>query len=240
MKALIIAAGKGTRLRNEIDTILPKPLYRAGNDYIIGHVIKNLAKAGITHIYIVVGFMKEKMIEALGDGSRYNVKISYIVNPDIEKANGFSAYQAKGFLHEPFLLCMSDHIFRPHIVRDFVRAMQGQQRSHLAVDTRISSVFDIQDATKVLTDGNSAITKIHKRLAEFHCVDTGMFYFTPEYFEALETAMGKGDFTQTGGVQELADRGKMFMWDIGDRPWVEIDNAADLAEFERRQHEFSD
>ncbi len=237
MKAVIIAAGKGTRINTDTSEVKPKPLYKAGDDYIIGHVIKHLAKGGVTHVYVIVGFMKEKMMDALGDGSQYGVKISYVVNPDIEKANGFSAYQAKGFLHEPFILCMSDHIFNPSVVRDFVNFVRGKNQSYLAVDKRISNVFDIQDATKVLADGNDAIKKIHKRLTEFNCVDTGMFYFTPEYFEALESSMGKGDYTQTGGTQELANRGKMFVWDIGDRPWMEIDNREDLAEFERKQEQ---
>lgn len=76
MKAMILAAGLGTRMRPLTDT-LPKPLLQVGSKSLIEYHICNLAKAGITEIVINHFHLGEKLEAALGDGSRYGVNIEY-------------------------------------------------------------------------------------------------------------------------------------------------------------------
>jgi len=224
MKALIVAAGKGNRI-NANET--PKPLLKCFDKHIIEYVINNLKLAGVEDFYIVVGFMGEKIKEALGDGSRYGIKINYIENPEYEKANGLSVYKAKDFINEPFILSMSDHILHPKIVSDFVSFVKEKNECYLCTDKKIDSIQDIADATKVLEE-DCKITNIHKELTEFNVVDCGLFYLTPRFFSALEASQSKGDFSITGGVQELANLKKMFTFDIGDSNWIDIDTEEDL------------
>ncbi len=76
MRAMILAAGLGTRMRPLTDT-LPKPLLRAGGKALIEYHLINLAQAGIRDIVINHFHLGEKLEEALGDGSRYGVSLAY-------------------------------------------------------------------------------------------------------------------------------------------------------------------
>ncbi len=76
MKAMILAAGLGSRMRPLTDS-LPKPLLKVGDKALIEYHIGNLAAAGITQIVINHYHLGEKLEAALGDGARYGVNIAY-------------------------------------------------------------------------------------------------------------------------------------------------------------------
>ncbi|MDR5900882.1 N-acetylmuramate alpha-1-phosphate uridylyltransferase MurU [Halomonas icarae] len=76
MKAMILAAGLGTRMRPLTDHC-PKPLLRVGNKPLIVHHLERLRAAGIHEVVINVSYRAEQIIEALGDGSTYGVSIAW-------------------------------------------------------------------------------------------------------------------------------------------------------------------
>ena len=76
MRAMILAAGLGTRMRPLTDHT-PKPLLRAGGDSLIGHHIRNLRGAGITELVINTAWLGEQLEAALGDGSALGVSIQW-------------------------------------------------------------------------------------------------------------------------------------------------------------------
>ena len=76
MKAMILAAGRGDRLRPLTDEI-PKPLLQVAGKPLIEYHIENLAKAGFNEIIINTAWLAEKLHDALGDGSRFGVSIQY-------------------------------------------------------------------------------------------------------------------------------------------------------------------
>lgn len=76
MKAMILAAGLGNRMR-PLTLHTPKPLLSVGGKPLIVWHIENLARAGITEIIINTAWLAEKLHEALGDGSQFGVKISW-------------------------------------------------------------------------------------------------------------------------------------------------------------------
>ena len=227
MKALIVAAGKGERI-NTSGEVKPKPLYFCGGQYLIGHVITRLRSAGITEIVIVVGFMGDLIQRALGDGSQFDVKIEYVNNSEFDKANGWSVFQARHLLSEPFILSMSDHVFEPAIVQQFVNFMSRNKGNYLCTDRKLNLISDMDDATKVREE-NGKIIRIHKKLEQFNTVDCGMFFLTPDFFRALVIRQKQGDFSITGGVQQLADEGSMKTYDLQNGLWVDVDTRRELA-----------
>jgi len=76
VKAMILAAGRGERMRPLTDTT-PKPLLKVGEHCLIEHHIFNLKKAGFAEIIINTAWLAEKIHTKLGDGSAYGVSISY-------------------------------------------------------------------------------------------------------------------------------------------------------------------
>ena len=77
MKAVILAGGYGKRLRPYTETT-PKPLLPVAGKGIIEWQIRWLKHYGIDEIVICAGYLKEKIIEQIGNGSRYGVKVGYV------------------------------------------------------------------------------------------------------------------------------------------------------------------
>ena len=76
MKAMILAAGRGERMRPLTDTT-PKPLLTVAGKALIEYHIEALAKAGITELVINCAWLGQKIIDKLGDGKQYGVNIVY-------------------------------------------------------------------------------------------------------------------------------------------------------------------
>ena len=76
MKAMILAAGRGERLRPHTD-ITPKPLIQVGKHRLIEYHLLNLARAGIDDIVINISWLADQIRETLGDGSKYSLNITY-------------------------------------------------------------------------------------------------------------------------------------------------------------------
>ena len=110
MKALIIAAGDGTRMQ-PVTRGRHKSLMNLLGLKIIERVILGAKEAGILEFVIVTGYKGEDLVKNVGDGSRYGVSINYVENKNWDKANGLSVLKAKDFFREKFVLLMSDHVF---------------------------------------------------------------------------------------------------------------------------------
>ena len=119
MKCLIIAAGKGNRLRQKVDS---KPLLPLLGVPLIERVIRNALKAGMDDIYVVTGYKGEKVNNFLSAlAKRLNVTITTIKNMKWESSgNGTSIMLAHNYLKKPFLLLMSDHLFDWTIIRQLL------------------------------------------------------------------------------------------------------------------------
>src|SRR6185503_2065875 len=107
MKAMLLAAGRGERLRPLTDEI-PKALVEAGGKPLIGWHLERLARAGFREAVINVSHLGERIVERLGDGSRYGLRLSYSrERARLETAGGIAnALPLLGT--EPFLLVNAD------------------------------------------------------------------------------------------------------------------------------------
>ena len=107
MKAMILAAGRGERMRPLTD-LLPKPLLAAGGKPLIVHHIEKLAAAGVTQLVINHAWLGHKLVAALGDGSALGVSIHWSAEESaLETAGGI--VQALPLLgSDPFLVINGD------------------------------------------------------------------------------------------------------------------------------------
>ncbi len=107
MKAMILAAGRGERLRPLTDET-PKPLLKVAGKSLIEHHLQNLADAGFKEIIINTAWLAEKIHQQLGNGERYGVSISYSDEGEaLETAGGIiNALPLLG--NEPFLVVNGD------------------------------------------------------------------------------------------------------------------------------------
>ena len=98
-KGLILAAGDGGRL-GSLTTTCPKALLTVNDKTLISYPIEVLAVAGISEIAIVVGYLGDKVIEVLGNGSNFGVRLQYIFNPIISVAMLFQCIRPEIGLKE--------------------------------------------------------------------------------------------------------------------------------------------
>ncbi|RDH81477.1 MAG: mannose-1-phosphate guanylyltransferase [endosymbiont of Galathealinum brachiosum] len=76
MKVMILAAGRGERMRPLTDSV-PKPLIKAGTKRLIEFHLYNLARAGFKDVVINVAWLGQKIIDTIGNGEKYNLNIEY-------------------------------------------------------------------------------------------------------------------------------------------------------------------
>ena len=108
MRVLILAAGRGERMRPLTDT-RPKPLLEVGGKPLIVHHIERLRQAGFTQIVINVAWLSEQIETALSTGRRWGVRIDYSREPEgaLETAGGI-AFARPLLGEQPFLVINSD------------------------------------------------------------------------------------------------------------------------------------
>jgi CDP-L-myo-inositol myo-inositolphosphotransferase len=232
MKCLIIAAGKGSRLREKGNS---KPLIPLLGVPIIERVVRSAVQAGIGDFYVVTGFNGEKVREFLDNLSlRIKVNITHIINDEWEKGNGISVLKARNYLkNEKFLLLMSDHLFEPEVLRKLAESHSNESEVVLAVDYNTSNHFiEMQDVTKVMVDNNK-ITNIGKNIEPFNGFDTGIFLCSPSVFGALEESVSQGDTTLSGGIRILTADSKVSAFDFNGRFWIDLDDKRAMEKAER-------
>jgi 1L-myo-inositol 1-phosphate cytidylyltransferase len=230
-QCLILAAGRGTRLRS-VSSGLPKPLVPFRGKPILENVILRAEQAGFTQFVIVVGYRSD-FIRRWFDGSRLSgrVSVTWVENPEFHKQNGISALKARDQIHGNFLLLMADHVFEPETARALLAQPLAPGEVVLAVDPNIDQVFDLQDATKVRREGDF-IVDIGKEIDNPDALDTGMFLCSPVLFDRLESASTDGNCSLSDGMRELAREHRLRAFEIGDSRWQDLDTPEALAHAE--------
>jgi choline kinase len=228
-QCLILAAGNGTRIRT-ISGGIPKPLVDFRGRPIIEHIVQRAHLAGIENFVIVVGYRSD-LIRNWFEGRSFGVSMTFVENPDYHKANGVSALKARNEVRENFLLLMADHLFETETVEALIQQPLASGEVILAVDPNIDRVFDLDDATKVLREGDR-IVDIGKEIAHYDALDTGMFLCSPPLFDRLELAAKEGNCSLSDGMQQLIAEGRLRAFEIGKGRWQDLDTPEALAHAE--------
>ncbi len=119
MKAVILAAGKGTRMR-ELTGSLPKPMLKVWGKPILEHIITGLASAGIREVFIVTGYCAEVVEKYFGNGERWGVKIAY-GRQLVQDGTGKAPELAREFIGiDDFLLTYGDILVKPETYQKMI------------------------------------------------------------------------------------------------------------------------
>lgn len=228
-KGIVLAAGDGDRL-GYLTISRPKVLLPVNKAPLISYPIKALAAVSITDIAIVIGYLGDKVIEVLGNGNDFGVKLQYIYNPDYLGGNAVSVYKAREWVQgEPVILCMGDHLIDGEIVKCL---LDKQTRNEtLCIDYAPAHHHQLAEATKVTVDGAGCIKNIGKDLAYWDALDTGVFLLTENFFRALdELIQNHGTNVEISDViRFLISRGHRFdTCDVSGCFWADLDTEEDL------------
>jgi choline kinase len=233
MIGLVLAAGAGRRLRPYTDT-LPKALVPVDGDRtILDIALANLAAAGLTDITVVVGYRAEAVeVRRAGFEQRYGVRITLVHNDKAEEwNNAYSLWLARDRFAAGALLVNGDTV-HPVGVEHTLLASRGPG-IRLAVDD-VKELAD--EEMKAVFDAAGRLLRITKRMdpAAASGEYIGAALIEPEAAGKLADCLlatwerDPGRYYEDG-FQEYAERGGDIRGArIGDVPWVEVDNHADL------------
>lgn len=107
MKAMILAAGRGERMRPLTDT-MPKPLLTVGGKPLIVWVMEQLKRAGVVELVVNVSHLADQIEQALGDGAKFGMRIRYSIEREALETAGGIAWALPLFDDQPFLVVNSD------------------------------------------------------------------------------------------------------------------------------------
>ena len=120
MKAVILAAGKGTRMK-DLTNEVPKPMLRVQGRPILEHILEGLLATGIREVCLITGWKAEVIEDHFGDGSRFGARISY-ARQVVQDGTGKAPEYAKEFVGtSDFLLTYGDILVRPDTYQGMVR-----------------------------------------------------------------------------------------------------------------------
>ena len=123
MKAVILAAGKGTRMR-ELTNELPKPMLRVQGKPILEHIVAGVIAAGIREIFIVTGWRADVIENHFGDGKKWGARIAF-GRQVVQDGTGKAPELAKQFIgNAPFLLTYGDILVPPATYPQMLRRFE--------------------------------------------------------------------------------------------------------------------
>ncbi|TNF91238.1 MAG: nucleotidyltransferase family protein [Gammaproteobacteria bacterium] len=220
MKAMILAAGRGERLRPLTDH-LPKPLHEVGGKPLIVHHLEALSAAGLVDIVINLSWLGEQIRERLGDGADYGLRIEYSEEPEaLETAGGVR--QALPLLGERFIVVNAD-IYTDY---DFSRLYNCDSLAHLVLVPNpahnANGDFTLTDSI-VGNDGAPCYTF------------SGIAQYRRQFFDHL--APGKRALAPL--LRAAAERGQVT-GELYDGDWTDIGTAERLAALNRSNNSESD
>ncbi len=228
MKAVIIAAGCGSRLKDYHQGI-PKTLITVHGKRIIDDIIEKIIANGIFDIVVITGYKSALLEEYLAQYKDTTINIQFIYNPRWEEANGISVLSARKAMSEKdeFVLLMSDHIFSKEIISQIISTEIKTDEALLAIDLKIEKIPDIDDGMKVqavkINNSVYQINKFGKTLHDFMAIDTGIFKLHFSFFKYLKKSIAGGKDSLSDACNLLCDAGRMKGLDIGNKLWLDID-----------------
>ena len=221
-EAVILMAGVGSRL-GAAGGAIAKPLVQVGGRPLICYTIDALMRAGVRIVHAVMGANSERLAAEIAPLFPAAIQFRTIINREWQKQNGVSVLAAADYVRGPFMLTMGDHLFEPALL-DALLSGADTSVVNLAIDRKIESIFDLDDATKVKTSGER-LTDIGKQLTDYDAIDTGVFLCSQELFTYLRAAATKqnGDCSLSDGVRLMAADAKVRAVDIGHAWWQDVD-----------------
>ncbi len=202
MRAVILAAGKGTRMGPLTDN-KPKVMLPAANRPLLEHIILMLKAAGIREFIIVIGHHKEKIIEYFGDGKRLGITIDYIEQRQ-QKGTADAIGVAKDLINERFLVTNGDVLAD---ISDLKKILKAEGEAVLTA----KQVALPQEYGILYVKGRKVERIVEKpRESASNLANAGIYVFSPSIFKAIEDTnpSPRGEYEITDSIQLLIDSGK--------------------------------
>jgi len=181
-KALILAGGKGTRLRPLTDKV-PKALLDIHGRTLTEHLFDLFKKYGIRDVILSVGYLKERIKDFFSDGSKFGMNIAY-VEEDEPLGTAGPLRLAKNMLNESFIVSNGDELKKINIPRMF----RLHKRKNALVTMALTTVDDPSHYGVARLEGSRIIEfveKPKKEEAPSNLINAGFYIIEPEVIDMI-------------------------------------------------------
>ncbi len=224
MKALILAAGEGTRMR-PLTANIPKPLLPVAGKPFLSHIIETLKNLEITDIYLLIGWKNLKIKEYFGDGQRFGVKITYLLQEE-RLGTAHAVGIAKSDMDSPFLCINGDIV----LTRSYIKGLMESYKIHKGNIMSLAKVERPERFGVVKLEKEHVMEIVEKpKEPKSNLINAGIYIFTPEVFTAIDNTpkSTRGEYEITESIKILMKSNDIYGY-VLDEPWVEIGRPWDL------------
>ncbi|RME94582.1 MAG: nucleotidyltransferase family protein [Verrucomicrobia bacterium] len=246
-KAVVLAAGKGTRMK-ELTRDLPKPMLPVQGRPILDHILEGLAQTGFREVCIVTRYRAEVVEAHVGDGTRLGLAVTCRRQGELP-GTGKAVEPARDFVgSDPFLLTYGDILVRPHTYRRVVERFQSGAYDGLVTVTRGE---DVRKGGLLFFDEAFCLRRVEEkpdeaRLARLQAegwlrpgdpawYNAGIYVFGPAVFDHIGRLQPspRGEYELTDAITALiADGARIAGLEIEDR-WVDVRDPETLRQLEQ-------
>ena len=232
-KAVLLAAGRGTRMR-ELTDQLPKPMLRVQGKPVLQHIIEGLRTAGINDFQIIIGWRGEVVQEFFGDGAILNTRIQYVTQ-FVQDGTGKVIELARPFVgEEPFVLSYGDILIAPENYRRICEAL-GQANAVVSVKRN----EDVTQGGAVFVNESFELTDLREKPKagepKSPWYNAGIYAFRStifDYVAKLERS-ARGEFELTDAIRNLAHAGNKVQALELTGQWADVRDPEILARLNR-------
>ena len=227
MKAIIIAAGEGKRLR-PITSTRPKPLIPIAGRPLLEHTILGLKNAGIREILLVVGYKENLIREYFGDGEeKFGIKIKYIKQEEqLGTAHAFG-YGKNFGVNEPILFMYGDLLVETQVYKEIVQKYKEKNVEGIIL---LMEVKNPEEFGIISLNSKGYVEKIiekpTKEMNAGNLANAGVFIFNSDIFQAIEmtkkSIRGEYEFTDSMEILINQFKGRILGYTIKNYFWSDI------------------
>jgi glucose-1-phosphate thymidylyltransferase len=231
MRGLILSGGRGTRLR-PITYTSAKQLVPVANKPILFFGLEALAASGVKEIGIVVGDTHQEIRDAVGDGARWGVRVTYIPQP-APLGLAHAVLTAEAFLRgQPFVMYLGDNLIREPLAPLVARF----QTEAPAAQILLARVPNPQEFGVAVLEGERVVRLVEKPATPpSDLALVGVYMFDDHVFDAARAIRpsGRGELEITDAIQYLIDHGFAVRPHVIEGWWKDTGKLEDLLEANR-------
>jgi dTDP-glucose pyrophosphorylase len=234
LKAVILAAGKGTRMKQLTDNV-PKPMLAVAGQPVLEHIVRGLAGCGIRQVCIVTGYQAGAIEQYFGNGSQFGLHIAY-VHQATQDGTGKAPELARPFLGDShFILTYGDILINPE---NYPRLASAYATSSAAGLLSVIRGEDLSKGAAVMLDDNSNVLDLIEKpppgTVASPWYNAGVYVFSPRLFEytARLQKSARGEFELTDAILNMIADGHRVVGFRLTGYWIDVRDPEMLAKAE--------
>jgi glucose-1-phosphate thymidylyltransferase len=204
MKAVILAAGEGSRLK-PFTVTRPKVMIPVGNKPVLEYVIDALQESGIIDVVMIVGYKREKIMDYFGDGHRWGVNIVYVEQFQ-QLGTAHALRQVSHLINDRFLVVNGDTIIDASAIKEIIRVSSGDAAMLTVTVAKAPQQYGVVQVQNKLV---KAILEKPKGEDVSNVVNAGVYSFSPIIFNFLESMeiSERGEYEITDAIKKMLAEG---------------------------------